>query len=210
MTRVQSVRSGAGRVVAAAGAALLLVSGCGGDEDAAGGREDASASPTEEVEEPESTPAGDGAPADDAPGTEWGTDVVHGDGDGDGAAGPSELAEVTVTEDDGFDRVALEFTGAVPDHITTYMDPLAHGGLGTPVELAGDQALKVVLVGMVEETVNVASEPTALVPEVRGLGIFEGELGVGLGIESPAGEPLPYRVSTEDQRIVVDIAHAEP
>ncbi|UCM88985.1 hypothetical protein [Streptomyces marincola] len=38
-------------------------------------------------------------------------------------------------------------------------------------------------------------------------GIFEGELGVGIGVSSPHGTPLPYRVTVEEERIAVDIAH---
>ncbi|MFD7509815.1 hypothetical protein ACFV5N_10795 [Streptomyces sp. NPDC059853] len=174
-----------GRGLAVAGVVVLLAGGCGS-----------------ETPEPD-RPAGS-APVEEE---SWSTDTTSGDGHGTHVS-PAVLEEVMVEEDDGYDRVVLRFRGGVPDYIAHPMDPLAHGGLGTEVEMPGDQHLKIVLVGVTEESSFTDTEGTAVVPEVRDLGIFEGELGVGIGVVTPTGEPLSYRVQVEEERLVVDIAHA--
>ncbi|AKG43893.1 hypothetical protein SXIM_25090 [Streptomyces xiamenensis] len=87
------------------------------------------------------------------------------------------------------------------------MGPVSHGGLGTEVEMPGDQHLKVVLVTVTDKNSFPVTEGTAAVPEVRDLGHFEGELGVGVGGALPADEPLSYRVTVREKQLLVDIAH---
>ncbi|MFC9064665.1 AMIN-like domain-containing (lipo)protein [Streptomyces harbinensis] len=185
MRRVHSFGGRVGRGLAVAGAVVLLAAGCGS-----------------ETPEPEG-PAGSAPAVEEEP---WSTDTTRGDGHGTHVS-PAVLEEVMVEEDDGYDRVVLRFRGGVPDYIADPSDPLAHGGLGTEVEMPGDQHLKIVLVGVTEESSFPVTEGTAVLPEVRDLGIFEGELGVGIGVVNPTDEPLSYRVHVEEERLVVDIAH---
>jgi hypothetical protein len=183
MRRVGSFGGRVGRGLAVAGVVALLVTAC---------------------EDGEQEPSGAASSAPSVEEGPWSTGTTSSDGRGSRAG---VLEKVTVEEGDGYDRVVLEFRRGVPAYIAHPMDPLSHGGLGTEIEMPGDQHLKVVLVTVTDESSFPVTEGTAAVPEVRDLGLFEGELGVGVGVAIPADEPLSYRVTVREKQLLVDIAH---
>ncbi|CAL9480936.1 hypothetical protein SUDANB171_03029 [Streptomyces sp. enrichment culture] len=191
MRGVRSFGGRVGRGLAVAGVVMLLATACeDGEQDPAAVESGATSSaPPVEEEGP------------------WSTEMTSDNGRG-AQAGAAVLEEITVAEADGYDRVVLEFSGGVPGYIAVPTDPATHDGLGTEVEIPGDQHLKVVLVGVTQESSFPVTEGTAVVPEVHDLGYFEGERGVGVGVAVPADEPLSYRVTFGEGQLLVDIAHS--
>jgi hypothetical protein len=106
-----------------------------------------------------------------------------------------------------YDRVSFEFAGGVPGYFAEYVDTLRHGGLGKEVHIAGEHQLKIVFVGVTPESAFKSEESTSAIREIRDLGVFEGEMGVGIGVGPQGDGPAGFRVKADEDRIVVDIAH---
>ncbi|WP_129843652.1 hypothetical protein [Streptomyces sp. RFCAC02] len=173
-------------------AAALALTACGGDDDPA----------------PEATT---GATEDDAnaaglPGDGWATERSS---SSDSTAEAAVLDDVALSRHDGYDRVTFTFTGDTPGYIAEYTDTVyPRGGDGGPVDVAGDEHLVVVLVSVDPTTAVTATGTTELIREVADLGFFEGESGVALGLDPEGEGHAPFRVTTEDGRLMVDIAHS--
>ncbi|MEE1929895.1 hypothetical protein V1J52_17190 [Streptomyces sp. TRM 70351] len=179
--------------------APLAATACGGGgPDAA-----ASAAPR-----PPQSPAASAAPP--SPSAEpFGTGERSGPADG-AAMTPPVIEDVRVGTREGHDRVTLTFAEGTPAYIAHLMDPLSHGGRGDVTPLPGEHSLKLVLVGMGPAAEVPATGTTPTVRAVEGLGVFEGELGAGIGVDTSDGAPPAFRVTTEADQLHVDIAHSAP
>ena len=132
------------RQAAIAAALLLLVApACGDDDD--DGETTGTSSTTAIVDETTSstsTTQPPGGPSDE-PSTEQpvgspGTDAVS----ADGARGL--LKDVRLAHHEGFDRIVLEFEGAVPGYRVEYVDPpITEDASGEPVDVDGEAFLQV-------------------------------------------------------------------
>lgn len=188
-------------------AAVLLTAGCGGGESPNGteepvptAEESASASgPDAPSPSPEAGDRPAGAPQD--------ASRKSGEGRWTGASAAPVLKEVRVSGHGAYDRIGFEFADGVPGYFAEYVDTLRHGGLGKEVRITGEHRLKVVFVGVTPQSAFEDREGTSAIREVRDLGVFEGEMGVGIGVDSEGGGRAGFRVKVDGNRIVVDIAH---
>ncbi|MCF6521950.1 hypothetical protein [Streptomyces sp. JJ36] len=220
------------RAATALAAVLLAVTACqGGEEDdAAGGGEtpaspasspSASASGSETpAESPDATTAAPTAsgPA-SSPAPSEGGDVIcpdpsaldagrkSGDGAGLGAGVVPRLQEVRVAAHPRCDRVVFDFENAAPGWFAWYEEPLRSPGRGDAVRMPGESHLKFVLSGVPRDTRVRTDATTATLRGIKHIGYFEGELSLGLGIDTPDGEPAGFRVRVWDDKVVLDIAH---
>ena len=183
---------------AAALVPLLFVSGCGEESSGA-----ADAGPSE-TDQPTDAGIETEDPADAAVG-DW--DAERKDRPAQGADVP-RLTEVAVTEHEDHDRVTFAFDGSAPQVIASYVDEPPSGDVEPP-ELAGAHNLMVVLVGVDQESGFAPTDLTDTVREVRDFGIFEGELRVVLGLDTPGGGAPGFRVTGAEDEVVVDIAHEQ-
>lgn len=188
-------------VTALALAAVLLTSGCG-QEPAQHAQDDAGRSTAGEV-----TPSGTGAPAlpSTAPADSSPRTVEakrHG-----ATAAPARLADVRVTAHDAFDRIRFEFSGGVSKVFAEYMEELREPGRGKRIPLAGEHTLVLVFVGVARQDPALRTDSTSTVREIRASGVFEGEMIVGLGLDSEGDGPAGYRVEADGTSVTVDIAH---
>jgi hypothetical protein len=186
-------------LVAFALASSLLTSGCGQGtvEDGAG----------------RSTPGGEAAPSageSSAPPSAAPSDVsprtveAEEQGDADGAA---KLSAVKVTEHPAYDRVRFTFDGGVSTVFAEYMDALREPGRGRKVDLRGEHKLVLVFVGVARQDPAVSVDPTSTVREVRASGVFEGEMIVGIGLDTKGEGPAGYRVDVAGDSVTVEVAH---
>ncbi|MBW1602324.1 hypothetical protein JJV70_09410 [Streptomyces sp. JJ66] len=186
-------------------ATALTLTACGSEPASEAGSVSTSPSapasePGPQTHSPTAPPASPSVPA--SPTTEFSAQKVS--GEGDNFTTRPTLRNVMLTEHDGYDRLTFTFEGGTPGYIAHYMDPLAHGGRGDVTEVPGEHGLKLVLVGMPREAnVPFDGEPTDTVRGVAGMGVFEGELGVAIGVESQDG----FRVTPAAGTLTVDIAH---
>ncbi|MFP8886066.1 AMIN-like domain-containing (lipo)protein [Streptomyces mangrovi] len=192
-------------VLSATAAAVLLTAGCGGgsngaEEPVATAEESANVSGSD-VTSP--SPEAGGRPA----GAPQDASRKSGEGRWTGASAAPALKDVRVSGHDAYDRVSFEFADGVPGYFAEYVDTLRHGGLGEEVRIAGEHRLKIVFVGVTPRSTFGDREGTPVIREVRDLGVFEGEMGVGIGVDPEGGDRAGFRVKAEENRIVVDIAH---
>ncbi|WP_101255137.1 AMIN-like domain-containing (lipo)protein [Streptomyces barkulensis] len=135
------------------------------------------------------------------------TSGKSGEGRWTGASAAPVLKDVRVSGHDAYDRVSFEFADGVPDYFAEYVDTLRHGGLGEEVRITGEHRLKIVFVGVTPRSTFEDREGTSVVREIRDLGVFEGEMGVGIGVDPEGDGRAGFRVKADENRIVVDIAH---
>lgn len=133
----------------------------------------------------------------------------------DPQVGVAMLVGVRVAQNEGFDRLVLEFPDEhLPGYEVGYAaGPAAQCGSGEPVELAGTAVLLVRLVTAQahDEQGRSALEERALLPELpaireaRLVCDFEGHIEWALGVAART----PFRVAelTRPTRLVVDIQH---
>ncbi|TDC07337.1 hypothetical protein E1265_34070 [Streptomyces sp. 8K308] len=187
---------------------LLLVAACGEEGDPAGTESSASSDETSQPTGAEEVTAEVGveteAPADAAVG-EW--DAERKDSPALGVGVP-RLREVLVTGHDGYDRVTFAFEGGAPQVIASYVDELPSGDQ-EPRDIAGAHDLQIVLVGVDEQSGFAPADLTDTVREVRDFGVFEGELRVVLGLDTPGGGAPGFRVTSDEDEVAVDIAHEQ-
>jgi hypothetical protein len=157
-----------------------------------------------------------------------GADTVAKSGPGNNPASGYPLALLTNvrpaehTDEDGFDRVVLDFLNHVPAWEVSYVDgPILADGSGEPVPLAGEAALQVRLHGA-SELFHTPAAPEGVIdlypgparlatgyPQMVELvesGDFEGVLTWNVGTHTR----VPFRVTQLDSphRLLIDIAHA--
>lgn len=129
------------------------------------------------------------------------------------------VTDVRVGTHDGFDRITFEVAGdGEPGWRVGYEDGPVGDASGLPVEVAGETALRVVLVGMalpgdeVDGATtfldDVAGPEGGIVLEVVNDSVFEGHHTLLVGLD----ERVPYRLARlpDPTRVVIDLVHGEP
>jgi hypothetical protein len=124
------------------------------------------------------------------------------------------LVDVRAGRHPGFDRVVLQFRGAVPQHRIRYVDQLVQDGSGNPVSVAGAADLEVVFHGA--NAHNQDGSPSVsprrfspglpAVKEIAQVGDFEAVVSYGIGIDHRRS----IKVSTLSgpSRLVIDVSTA--
>jgi hypothetical protein len=132
-------------------------------------------------------------------------------------AGTPLLTQLRAGGHPGFDRLVLQFSGALPSYDIRYVPQLVQDGSGRPVELAGAANLRIRLDGAAAHRNSGAGSLVTpghvkpLLPALREyqlIGDFEGVVTVGVGVT----EALDFRVSelASPARLVVDIRRPLP
>ena len=129
-----------------------------------------------------------------------------------GAQTTPTLVDVRAASHAGFDRVAFEFRGGVPEHRIQYVDQLVEDGTGDPVPVAGDADLEVVFEGANahEENGSPTITPRRFSPglpavkEIAQLGDFEAVVSYGIGVDRR--RPIEVSTLSSPSRLVIDIA----
>jgi len=116
-------------------------------------------------------------------------------------------------DDEGYDRVVIEFDGPLPGYDVRYVDRVVQDGSGQPVPLLGGADLQVVI--RPANAHGDGGQPTlatprlapgfAVVKEARLVSDFEAVVIVGIGVGSRA----PFRVIelSGPSRLVIDVQH---
>lgn len=133
---------------------------------------------------------------------------------GGGASQTVLLQAVRTARHDGYDRIVLEFDGAVPEYAVQYASPPLHQcGSGRPVELDSGAILQIELRGTNAHTEQ--GEPTVadrdrspglpVLEQARLTCDFEAVVEWVLGLD----QRVPFRVLTlqDPPRLVVDLRH---
>ncbi|MEI7032328.1 AMIN-like domain-containing (lipo)protein [Streptomyces pratensis] len=123
-------------------------------------------------------------------------------------AGPA-LERVETSTHDTYDRVSFHFAGGTPGFFAEYVDVLRHGGRGEEYDISGDHRLKIVFIAVGAGSPVGELDTTPTLREVRDLSVFEGEHGIGIGIDSGDGDDKPgFRVSADATTVAVDVARS--
>ena len=131
------------------------------------------------------------------------------------SGGPLGVRDVRVAHHDGYDRVVFELAGQEPGQAgwrVEYVDAPTQQGSGNPVDVAGDAALSVFVLGTgypmdtgVEEPAADPALPSGLevVQDVVLGGVYEGQYEAHIGTSSRQ----PFRVFrlSDPERVVVDV-----
>lgn len=199
----------------------LAVAGCGTGDDAAAPVPTATATvtrtvtvtPTPSAPNPDDTPSPD-ASTPSQPGLDGASDGPF--TGGDPAATDTWISDVRSAAQAGYDRVVVEFTGAVPSYTVAYAAPPFVGPSGAGVAVAGQAFLHIRLTGTSSVDLS-GSTPTQhydgpdrvrsdtrMVTEVVQVEDFESVVQWVIGLRSRQ----PYRVQVFDDpgRLVIDIA----
>ena len=134
------------------------------------------------------------------------------------------LTNVRAGRHECFDRLVLDFSGAVDDYRIEYVDIVAMDGSGHLVPLAGGARLRIIVAAPDHDAdyrptyspadpANLADVSTfSTFRQVAWAGSFEGQTTIGLGVRAR----LPFRAFILDggpdgaaggSRLVVDVAH---
>lgn len=193
-------------LVVATGAVLALTA-CGGGEgdEAVLSRTGPATSVTGGNETGGSGAEGDGGTAEDA-----------GDSSGDSADGAGRdlprLVELSASTGNTYSTVTLRFEpgqGQPTASIEESNDStLRRPGSGKPVQLAGDQALRVTVSPAVAGDVQPLDPNGPVLAEVRVLGFFEGQTVLGIGVYGEGN--LSTQVSRDDGQNTLTIALRNP
>ncbi len=125
-----------------------------------------------------------------------------------------QLMDIRVGENDGFDRVVLEFADDVPGYTVKYVDlPVLESGSGDPLELPGAEAAVHIILTPASafdfeagqstfKPKSVESEATAEIIGVTRSGDFESVLSWAVALR----HEVPFKVTKLDNpaRLVVD------
>jgi hypothetical protein len=164
-----------------------------------------SVSPTRSVSTPPS--ASPSVPHDEStPGSaSWTTSAKSGRAAGQDR--PHLLEAVRTGRHDTFHRVVFEFSQAAPAFYAEYTETLRQGGSGRKIGVDGEHVLLLVFRGMTPESHFASAPATSVVREVVTASVFEGDMRIGIGLDtSGAGRP-GFRIDTFGDRVVVDFAH---
>lgn len=126
------------------------------------------------------------------------------------ALGGSSVAGVRVGQSEGFDRMSIEFEGAISGYSVSYVPQILQDGVGEPVPVEGVAFIQVVLSGVPEEPTAPQGTVTPALPGIRQV------VGAGAGVEETAhygigtAEAAGFRVLlvSDPNRLLIDVAHA--
>jgi hypothetical protein len=121
--------------------------------------------------------------------------------------------EVGRHDDEGFDRVVVEFDGPLPGYDVRYVDRVVQDGSGQTVPLIGGADLRIVIKpANAHDDSGVGTLPTprltpgsTMVKEARLAGDFEAVVTVGVGVATRS----PFRVTelSGPNRLVIDVLY---
>ena len=206
-------------------ASALLLTACGGGENAADATRTQTALPPPETSAsapvspaspprsgsptatPPSSPPSPASPRGDAPtpaAPSWSSARKSHKATGAGAR--PLLEAVRVGRHETFDRVVFEFSEGTPEFYAQYTQGLRQGGSGRSVEVAGDHVLLLVFRGQTPESHLEVTGTTAVIREVVTASVFEGDMRIGIGLAAPGGNRPGFRVDTLGDRVVLDFA----
>ncbi len=223
-------RQGAGALVLAIVAALLLA-GCGADQPVlVGGSDSSDAAPTPTA--PSGTAELPGNTADSSPGAAVAAGVDEPAPTGTGPIeqsvppSPSGQLKAAVVKDiraarhPGFDRVVVQYQGTFGAWRVAYADRIVEDPTGEPVPLRGSAFLSVVVQNATFDNLVQVGDgvprlvydgPRRLSPdlpnvfEIADAGDFEAVMALGIGLDHAAGLRA-YRLE-DPSRLVIDVAH---
>jgi hypothetical protein len=125
------------------------------------------------------------------------------------------LTAVRTGEHSRYDRVVFQFSGTLPGYTIQRVQAVYSDPKGTPVPLAGQSYLRVVLHGTSavcpQPLHQTYTGPTVLTPyypellTVSAAGDFEGVLSFGIGLAAPGG--YHAFTLTSPERLVIDVSH---
>lgn len=211
----------------------LVLTACGGGQNAADGTETRTAlpdpttsasapdrsgspSPTAVATRTPTAPLSPSAPpspsasappqATASPATAWTADPKSGPAAGS-AQEPPVLEAVRVGRHPAFHRVVLEFSDGTPEFTAAYTRTLRQGGSGRTVAVEGDHVLLLVLRGMTPESHFDDAPTTSVVRDVVTASIFEGDMRIGIGLDTGGPDRPGFRVDTFGDKLVLDFSH---
>jgi len=125
------------------------------------------------------------------------------------ALGGSSVIGVRVGQSEGFDRMTIEFEGAVPGYAISYVPQILQDGVGEPVPVEGVAFIQVVLTGVPEEPTAPQGTVTPGLPGISQV------VGAGAGVDETAHygigtiEAAGFRILivSNPNRLIVDVAH---
>lgn len=120
---------------------------------------------------------------------------------------PPVLEAIRVGRHATFHRVVFQFSEGTPEFTAEYAETLRQAGLGRKVEVAGEHDLLLVFRGLTPESHFDATPTTSVIREVRVVSIFEGEARIGIGLTTGAADRPAFRVNTFGDKVVLDFAH---
>lgn len=129
---------------------------------------------------------------------------------GEVALGGSTVVGVRVGQSDGFDRLSIEFEGAISGYSVSYVPQVLQDGVGEPVAVEGVAFIQVTLTGVPDDPEAPQGTVTPALPgitQVVGAGAgVEGAAHYGIGTTEAAG----FRVLlvSDPNRLLIDVAHA--
>lgn len=124
------------------------------------------------------------------------------------AADPAPVLEaVRVGRHETFQRVVFEFSQGTPEFYAQYTETLRQGGSGRKIEVEGEHILLLVFRGQTPESHFDSTPTTPVVSDVVTASIFEGDMRIGIGLETGAPDRPGFRVSTFGDKVVLDFAH---
>jgi len=203
-------------VLVGAAAAVLVLASCGGGPTP--GSPTSSDAPTSTSTAPTATPTPSPTPGstpDDAP-VPFPADTAPDENLSTGESALT-LTEVTTGRHDGYDRVVFRLDGTgTPGWIVRYVDGATDDPADTPLDIAGDGTLSVILLGFQLPTTTGVAEWSGPNPvrtpdytvlrEVNVRGQFEGQELAYLGLDT-ADHPFRVFALTDPTRVVVDVRH---
>jgi len=139
------------------------------------------------------------------------------------SAGPSTsptkyLTNIRTGQHDCYDRMVLDLNGTTAaGYDVKYVSNVYADGSGQLIPLSGGAKLQIVLKAPAYNGSGVATYPATTGQKLPGVnltgyqtfreakfaGSFEGQTTVGLGVRAQ----LPFRVTTETNRVIIDVAH---
>lgn len=200
--------------------AVVLLTGCGGGDDAREAGSSATATATTSTTAPTSSASASAAPTGSDPegggGAQaspfpTGTDPVT--AEAGAGEGPTVVTALRVGDQQGFDRVVFEVSGsATPGWDVAYTDRPTQEGTGTAVEMPGTTFLRITLTGMTNpyEAPQVTEVARGVYPGQGGPvqavyfdSTLEGQAVAYVGLAADR----PFRVSAlaDPTRVVVDV-----
>ncbi|MDO4630826.1 MAG: hypothetical protein Q4A82_00820 [Corynebacterium sp.] len=135
------------------------------------------------------------------------------------AQAPDKLVPtgMIVGNQDDYDEVVIQFSGSgTPGWFSDYVDNPTQQGSGKPIEVPGENAISVLVEGVVlpfeagveNPTINPIPSIGPAISEVHYDGTFEGKAQFVIGLK---GDKLPYSIRTESNptRLIINVQHKD-
>jgi hypothetical protein len=197
----------AGALLVLFAALLFAISGCGGGDDDGG---DGTATPSPESPSPRTATPTAGPPTRQPFGGSTDMLVVPHE-----VTGAAILRNVTISEQEGFDRLVMQFDGGLPGYRIQYVDPpIILGPSGLEAEISGEAFLEIRMEPAAAHDPNTGAptfEPlefTPVLPAIVEAERTEDFEGVLIWVLGQTGKQ-PFRVDEQNApyQLTIDVAH---